>query len=70
MVVLICICFKQCGKIIIFVNVDYTIEDRQLNLTTVIDVEFLDGGEIKNHWCISVFVLTREACSTSLHKFL
>ena len=52
---------------------DYTIKARQLNPTTVIyvlDVELLDGGENKNHWCICFLVPFSEACSTSFHNFL
>ena len=55
MVVSIYICFRHCGNKTISVIVDYTIKARQLNPTKVIyelDVELLDGGEIKNQWCI------------------
>ena len=43
--------FRHCGKKTIFVIVDYTIKSRQLNFITVIfvvNVKFLDGGEVKN----------------------
>ena len=52
---------------------DYLIKARQINSTTVIyvlDVELLDGGEIKNHWCIRFLVSISEACSTSFHDVL
>ena len=52
---------------------DYSITARQINPTTVIyvvDVELLDGAEIKNHWCIRFRVFISEACSTSFHDFL
>ena len=52
---------------------DNSIKARQINPTTVIyvmDIELLDGGEIKNHWCIRFLVLISEACSTSFHYFL
>ena len=65
--------FRHCGKKTISVIVDYTIKARHLNPTTVIyvlDVELLDGGEIKNHWCIRFLVHISEACSTSFHDFL
>ena len=73
MVVSIHIGFRHCGKKTISVIVDYTIKARQLNPTTVIyllDVELLDGGEIKNHWFIRFLVPIDEACSTSFHDFL
>ena len=73
MVVSIHIGFRQCGKKTISVIVDYTIKARQLNPTTVIyvlDVELLDGGEIKNHLCIRFLVPIHEACNTSFHDFL
>ena len=73
MVVLIHIGFRHCGKKTISVIVDYTFNARQLNPTTVIyvlDVDLLDGGEIKNHWCIRFLVPIYEACSTSFHNFL
>ena len=73
MVVSIHIGFRHCGKKTISVIVDYTIKARQLNPTTVIyvlDVELLDGGEIKNHCCIRFLVPISEACSTSFHDFL
>ena len=73
MVVTIHIGFRHCGKKTISVIVDYSIKARQINPTTVIyvvDVEPLDGGEIKNHWCIRFLVPISEACSTSFHDFL
>ena len=73
MVVSIHIGFRHCGKKTISVIVDYTIKARQLNPTTVIyvlDVDLLDGGESKNHWCIRFLVPASEACSTSYHDFL
>ena len=73
MVVSIHIGFRHSGKKTISVNVDYTIKARQLFLTTVIyvlDVDLLDGGEIKNHWCIRFLIPISEACSTSFHDFL
>ena len=72
MVVSIHIGFRHCGNKTISVIVDYTIKARQLNPTTVIyvlNVELLDGGEIKNHWCIRFLVLISEAWSTSFHDF-
>ena len=51
----------------------YTIKARQLNSFTliyVVDVVLLDGGDIKNQWCIRFLVSISEACSTSFHKFL
>ena len=36
----------------------------------MVDVEPLDGGEIKNHWCIRFLVPISEACSTSFYDFL
>ena len=73
MVVSIHIGFRHCGKKTISVIVDYSIKARQINSTTVIyvvDVELLDGVEIKNHWCIRFLVPISEACSTSFHDFL
>ena len=64
MVVSIHIGFGHCGKKTISVIVNYTIKARQLNPTTVIyvlDVELLDGGKIKNYWCIRLLVLISEA---------
>ena len=72
MVVSIHIGFRHCGKNTISVILDYTIKARQLNLTTVIyvlEVDVLDGGESKNHWCIRYLVPISEACSTSFHDF-
>ena len=73
MVVLINIGFRHCGKKTISVIVDYSIKARQLNPTTVIyvlDVDLLDGGELKNNWCIRFLVPISEACSTSFHDIL
>ena len=73
MVVSIHIGFRHCGKKTISVIVDYSIKARQINPTTVnyvVDVELLDGGEIKNLWCIRFLVPITEACSTSFHNFL
>ena len=73
MVVAIHIGFRHCGKKTISVIVDYTIKARQLNPTTVIyvaDVELLDGGETKDHWCIRFIVRIIEAFSMSFHDFL
>ena len=73
MVVSIHIGFRHCGKKTISIIVDYTIKARQLNPTTVIYVlivELLDGGEIKNLWCILFLVSISEACSTSFHDYL
>ena len=73
MVVSILIGFRHCGNKTISVIVDYSIKARQINSTTVIyvvDVEQLDMGEIKNHWCIRFLVPISEACSTSLRDFL
>ena len=73
MVLSIHIGFRYCGKKTISVIVDYTIKSRQLNLTTVIyvvDVELLDGGETKDHWCIRFLVPTIEAFRKSFHDFL
>ena len=64
MVVSIHIGCRHCGKKTISVIVDYTIKARQLNPTTVIyvlDVDLLDGGESKNHWCIRFLVSISEA---------
>ena len=72
MVVSIHIGFRHCGKKTIFVIVDYSIKARQINPTTVIyvvDVELLDGGEIKHYWCIRFLVPISEACSTMFHDF-
>ena len=73
MVVSIHIGYIHCGKKTISVIVDYTIKARQLNPTTVIyvlHVDFLDGGKIKNRWCIHFLVPINEAWSTSFHNFL
>ena len=73
MVVSIHIGFRHCGIKTISVIVDYSIKARQINHTTVIfvvDVELLDGGEIKNYWCKRFLVRISEACSTSFHDFL
>ena len=73
MVVSIHIGFRHFGKKTISVIVDYLIKARHINSTTVIyvvDVELLDGGEIKNNWCIRFLVPISAACSTSFHDFL
>ena len=73
MVVSIHIGFRHCGKKTISVIVDYSIKARQINPTTVIYVvnpELLDGGEIKNHWCIRFLVPISDTCSKSFHDFL
>ena len=73
MVVSIHIGFTHCGKKTISVIVDYSIKARQINPTTVIyvlDVDLLDGGEIKNHWCLRFLVPISEAYSTSFHDVL
>ena len=57
----------------ISVIIDYTVKARQLNPTTVIyvlDVELLDGGKIKYHWCVRFLVPISEPCSTSFHDFM
>ena len=73
MVVLIHIGFRHCGKKILSIIVNYKIITRQLNPKTVIyvlDVELLNEGELKNHWCIRFLVTISEAWSTSFHNFL
>ena len=73
MVMSIHIGFRHCGKKTISVIVDYTTKSRQLNPTTLIyavDVELLNGGETKDHWCIRFLVPTIEAFLKSFHKFL
>ena len=70
MVLLIQIGYTHCGKKTIWVIVDYTIQSRKLNLTTLIyvrDVELLDWGKTKDHWCIRFLVPTIEAFSKSFH---
>ena len=52
---------------------DYIIKSKQLNPTTVIfvvNVELLDGGEVKNQWCIRFLVPITEASHVSFHDFL
>ena len=52
---------------------DYTIKSRQLNPTTVIiivNVELLDGGKVKNQWCIRFLVPITEAFHVSFGNFL
>ena len=59
MVLSIYIGFRHCGKRTISVIVDYSIKSRQLNPTTVIfviNVELIDGGEVKNQWFLSFLV--------------
>ena len=73
MVMSIHIGFRHCEKKTISVIMDYTTKSRQLNPTTVIkvvDVELLDGGETKDHWCIRFLVPTIEAFGNSFHNFL
>ena len=73
MVVLIHIGFRHCVIKIISVIVDYTINTIQLNPTTVIyvlDVELLNGCEIKNHLRIRFLVSINQSCSMSFHDFL
>ena len=73
MVLSILIGFRHCGKKTISVIVDYTIKFRELILTTIIyvvDVELLDGGETKYHWCICFLVPTIEGFRKSFHDFL
>ena len=69
MVVSVHIGFRHCGKKTILVIVNYTIKARLLNLTTVIyvlDVDNLNGGKIKNHWCIRLLLsIRRHAVSRS-----
>ena len=65
--------FRHCGKRTISVIVDYTIKSRQLNLTTVffvVNVELLDGGEVKNQWYIRFLVPITEASHVSFHDCL
>ena len=73
MVLSIHIGFRHCGKRTISVIVNYTIKSRQLNPTTVIfvvNVELLDGGEVKNHWFIRFLVPIIEAFHVSFDNFL
>ena len=73
MVISIHIGFRHCGKKTIPVIVDYTTKSRQLDPTTVIkvvDVELLDGGVTKDHWCIRFLLPTIEAFGNSFHNFL
>ena len=65
--------FRHCRKRTISVIVDYTVKRRQLNPTTVIfivNVELLDGGKVKNQWCIRFLVPITEATHVSFHNFL
>ena len=65
--------FRHCGKRTISVIVDYTIKSRQLNPTTVIfvvNVVFLDGGKVKNQWCIRFLVPITDAFHVSFDNFL
>ena len=65
--------FRHCGKWTISVIVDYTIKSKQLNPTIVIfvvNVELLDGGEVKNQWCIRFLVPITEAFHVSFDNFL
>ena len=64
--------FRHCGKKTISVIVDYTIKSRQLNPKTVIyvaDVELLDAGKTKDHWCIRFLVPIIEGFRMSVHDF-
>ena len=73
MVLSIHIGFRHCGKRTISVIVDYTIKSRQLNPTTVIfvvNVELLDGGEVKNQWCIRFLEPITETSHVSFYNFL
>ena len=52
---------------------DYTIKCLQLNPTIVIfvlNVERLDGGKVKNQWCICFLVPITEASDLSFHDCL
>ena len=65
--------FRHCGKRTISVIVDYSIKSRQLNPTTVIfvvNVELLDGGEVKNQWFLRFLVPITEASHVLFHNFL
>ena len=73
MVLSIHIGFRHCGYMIISVIVDYTIKSRQHNLTTVIvvvNVELLDGGEVKNQWCRRFLVPITEGSHVFFQNFL
>ena len=73
MVVSIHIGYRNCGKRPISVIVDYTIKSRQLNPTTVkfvVNVELLDGGVVKNQWCIRFLVPITETSHVSFNNFL
>ena len=73
MVLSIHIGFRHCGKTTISVIVNYTIKSRQYNPTTVnyvVDIELLDRGKTKDHWCIRFLVRTIEVFRKSLHDFL
>ena len=55
------------------VIVNYTIKSRQLDPTTVIfvvNVELLDGGEVKHQWYIRFLVPITEAFHVSFYDFL
>ena len=65
--------FRHCGKRTISVILDYTIKSRKLNFTTVIfgvNVELLDGGEVKNQWYIRFLVPITEVSDLFFHDFL
>ena len=65
--------FRYCKKWTISVIVDYIIKSRLLNPTTVIfvvNVEFLNGSEVKNQWCKRLLVFITEASHVSFHDFL
>ena len=73
MVLSIHIGFRHCEKRNISVIVDYSIKSRQLNPTTVIfiiNVELLDGGEVKNQWFLRFLVPITEAFHVSFHNVL
>ena len=73
MVLSIHIGFQHCGNRTISVIVDYTIKSRELNPTTVIfvvNVELLDGGEVKNQWCLRFIVPITEVFHVSFDHFL
>ena len=65
--------FRHCGKRTISVIVDYTIKSRQLNPKTVIfvvNVELLDGSEVKNQWFIRFLVPITETSHVSFDNLL
>ena len=65
--------FRHCEKSTISVIVDYTNKSRELNSTNVIFVvnfEHLDGGKVKNQWCIRFLEPITEAFHVLFHDFL